>query len=50
VSVNIRSVTRAATDTGRVANEMVKAAVDLTQQAATLRVGADAFIARVRAA
>jgi methyl-accepting chemotaxis protein len=50
VSANIRSVGRAAADTGRVANEMVKAAVDLTQQAAALRVGADAFIARVRAA
>jgi methyl-accepting chemotaxis protein len=50
VSGNIRSVSRAAADTGRVANDMVKAAVDLTQQAATLRVGADAFIARVRAA
>jgi methyl-accepting chemotaxis protein len=50
VSANIRGVSRAAADTGRVANEMVKAAVDLTQQAATLRVGADAFIARVRAA
>jgi len=50
VSGNIRGVSRAAADTGRVANEMVKAAVDLTQQAATLRVGADAFIARVRAA
>ena len=50
VSANIRSVTRAAADTGRVANEMVKAAIDLTQQAGALRVGADAFIARVRAA
>ena len=50
VSGNIRGVSRAAADTGRVANEMVKAAVDLTQQAAALRVGADAFIARVRAA
>jgi len=50
VSGNIRGVSRAAADTGRVANEMVKAAIDLTQQAAALRVGADAFIARVRAA
>jgi len=50
VSGNIRSVSRAAADTGRVATDMVKAAVDLTQQAAALRVGADAFIARVRAA
>jgi methyl-accepting chemotaxis protein len=50
VSVNIGSVSRAAADTGRVANEMVRAAVDLTQQATALRVGADAFIARVRAA
>jgi hypothetical protein len=29
---------------------MVRAAVELTQQAATLRQGADGFIARVRAA
>jgi len=50
VSVNIRSVSRAAADTGRVATEMVQAAVNLTQQAANLRLGADAFIARVRAA
>ncbi len=50
VSTNIGSVSRAAADTGRVANEMVQAAVELTQQAATLRQGADGFIARVRAA
>ena len=50
VSTNIGSVSRAAADTGRVANEMVRAAVELTQQAATLRQGADGFIARVRAA
>ncbi len=50
VSTNIGSVSRAAADTGRVANEMVQAAVELSQQAATLRRGADGFIARVRAA
>jgi methyl-accepting chemotaxis protein len=50
VSNNIGSVSRAAADTGRVASEMVRAAVELTQQAATLRQGADGFIARVRAA
>jgi methyl-accepting chemotaxis protein len=50
VSTNIVSVSRAAADTGRVANEMVQAAVELTRQAATLRQGADGFIARVRAA
>jgi methyl-accepting chemotaxis protein len=50
VSTNIGSVSRAAADTGRVANEMVRAAMELTQQAATLRQGADGFIARVRAA
>ena len=50
VSTNIGSVSRAAADTGRVANEMVRAAFELTQQAATLRQGADGFIAKVRAA
>jgi hypothetical protein len=50
VSVNIRTVSSAAADTGQVANEMVRAAVKLTEQAATLRQGADAFIAKVRAA
>jgi methyl-accepting chemotaxis protein len=50
VSTNIGSVSRTAADTGRVANEMVRAAVELTQQAATLRQGAEGFIAKVRAA
>jgi len=50
VSTNIRSVSSAAADTGQVAIEMVRAAVALTEQAAGLRQGADAFIAKVRAA
>jgi methyl-accepting chemotaxis protein len=50
VSASIRTVSSAAADTGRVANEMVQAAVELSQQAGSLRHGADSFIAKVRAA
>jgi methyl-accepting chemotaxis protein len=50
VSQNIGNVSQAAADTGRAANDILKAAVELTRQGEGLRVGADAFIARVRAA
>jgi methyl-accepting chemotaxis protein len=49
VSQNIGNVSQAAADTGRAANDILKAAVELTRQGEGLRVGADAFIARVRA-
>jgi methyl-accepting chemotaxis protein len=50
VSLNIGSVSKAASDTGRASKDILQAAVDLTRQGEALRVGADAFIARVRAA
>jgi methyl-accepting chemotaxis protein len=50
VSVNITSVSQRAADTGRVSNEIVKAAVELAKQSDALRLGVDGFIARVRAA
>jgi len=50
VALNIGSVSRAAADTGRASKDILKAAVELTRQGEALRVGADAFIARVRAA
>jgi methyl-accepting chemotaxis protein len=50
VSLNIGSVSQAASDTGRASEDILQAAVDLTRQGEALRVGADAFIARVRAA
>jgi methyl-accepting chemotaxis protein len=50
VSVNIGSVSQAAADTGRASKDILEAAVELTRQGEALRVGADAFIARVRAA
>jgi methyl-accepting chemotaxis protein len=50
VSLNIGSVSQAAADTGRASNDILRAAVELTRQGEALRVGADAFIARVRAA
>jgi methyl-accepting chemotaxis protein len=50
VSLNIGSVSQAAADTGRASKDILRAAVELTQQGEALRVGADAFIARVRAA
>jgi methyl-accepting chemotaxis protein len=50
VSLNIRSVSQAAADTGRASTDILQAAVGLTQQGEALRVLADAFIARVRAA
>ncbi|HEY6255222.1 MAG TPA: methyl-accepting chemotaxis protein [Xanthobacteraceae bacterium] len=50
VSLNIGSVSQAAADTGRGAKDILQAAVELTRQGEALRVGADAFIARVRAA
>ncbi|MGX1309770.1 methyl-accepting chemotaxis protein [Amorphus suaedae] len=50
VSTNIVSVSSAANDTGRVSSEIVHAAADLSNQAQSLRMQVDAFIARVRAA
>jgi methyl-accepting chemotaxis protein len=50
VSTTIGNVSKAAADTGRASNDILQAAVELTKQGETLRVGADAFIARVRAA
>ncbi len=50
VSLNIGSVSQAAADTGAASKDILQAAVELTRQGEALRVGADAFIARVRAA
>jgi methyl-accepting chemotaxis protein len=50
VSLNIGSVSQAAADTGAASKDILHAAVELTRQGEALRVGADAFIARVRAA
>jgi methyl-accepting chemotaxis protein len=50
VSLNIGSVSQAAADTGHASKDILQAAVELTRQGEALRVGADAFIARVRAA
>jgi methyl-accepting chemotaxis protein len=50
VSLTIGSVSKAAADTGRASNDILQAAVGLTKQGEALREGADAFIARVRAA
>jgi methyl-accepting chemotaxis protein len=50
ISLNIGSVSKAAADTGRASNDILQAAVGLTKQGEGLRAGADAFIARVRAA
>jgi methyl-accepting chemotaxis protein len=50
VFLNIGNVSQAAADTGRAAKDILEAAVELTRQGEGLRVGADAFIARVRAA
>jgi methyl-accepting chemotaxis protein len=50
VCLNIGSVSQAAADTGRASKDILQAAVELTRQGEALRVGADAFIARVRAA
>jgi methyl-accepting chemotaxis protein len=50
VSLNIGSVSQAAADAGRASKDILEAAVELTRQGEGLRVGADAFIARVRAA
>jgi methyl-accepting chemotaxis protein len=50
VSRNIGAVSKAAADTGGAARDILQAAVELTRQGEALRVGADAFIARVRAA
>jgi methyl-accepting chemotaxis protein len=50
VSLNIGSVSQAAADTGAASKDILQAAVGLTRQGEALRVGADAFIARVRAA
>jgi methyl-accepting chemotaxis protein len=50
VFLNIGSVTQAAADTGRASDDILQAAVGLTKQGDALRVAADAFITRVRAA
>jgi len=50
VSVNIGAVSKAAADTGRAAKDILGAAVELTRQGEALRIGADTFITRVRAA
>jgi methyl-accepting chemotaxis protein len=50
VSLNIGSVSQAAADTGRASKDILEATVQLTRQGTALRVGADAFIARVRVA
>jgi methyl-accepting chemotaxis protein len=50
VFLNIGSVSQGAADTGRASKDILQAAVELTRQGESLRVGADAFIARVRAA
>jgi methyl-accepting chemotaxis protein len=50
VSLNIGNVSHAAAGTGRASSDILRAAVDLTEQGEALRVVADAFITRVRAA
>jgi methyl-accepting chemotaxis protein len=50
VSRNIGSVSQAAADAGAASKDILLAAGELTRQGEALRVGADAFIARVRAA
>jgi methyl-accepting chemotaxis protein len=50
VFLNIGSVSQAAADTGRASDDILQAAMSLTKQGDALRVAADAFIARVRAA
>ena len=46
----IVAVKNAASDTGRISTEIVRAATDLDVQASSLRAQVDAFMARVRAA
>jgi len=50
VSLNIGSVSKTAADAGAASSDILQAAVGLTKQGEALRAGADAFIARVRAA
>ena len=50
VSLNIGSVSKTAADAGAASSDILQAAVGLTKQGDALRAGADAFIARVRAA
>jgi methyl-accepting chemotaxis protein len=50
VSSNIAGVSQLAADTGRVSNDILKAAGELARQADALRIGVDGFIARVRTA
>jgi methyl-accepting chemotaxis protein len=50
VFLNIGSVSQAAADTGRASNDILQAVVGLTKEGVSLRVAADAFITRVRAA
>ena len=50
VSSNISGVTQAATDTGRVSNEVLKASGDLSKQSVRLRDEVDKFLSTIRAA
>ncbi|WGD28567.1 methyl-accepting chemotaxis protein [Ancylobacter sp. WKF20] len=50
VSSSIATVSSAAADTGRVSNEIVRSAADLSAQADRLRTQVDTFVNRVRAA
>ena len=50
VSSNIAGVTQTATDTGRVANEVLVASGDLSKQSALLREEVDKFLQTIRAA
>lgn len=50
VSSSITTVSSAAADTGRVSNEIVRSAADLSAQADRLRTQVDTFVNRVRAA
>jgi len=50
VSANITGVTKAATDTGAAASQVLGAAGELSKQSETLHAQVDAFIAKVRAA
>ena len=50
VSANIAGVTRAATDTGAAANQVLGAAGELSKQSESLQTKVDAFIGRIRTA
>jgi methyl-accepting chemotaxis protein len=50
IATNIEGVSRAATDTGSAATQVLGAAGELSKQAETLRRDVDEFLATVRAA